>query len=200
VSICGYFRKKAVPIDISIEDGIAKLDGYDKRDRRESEWLGIIIHHTDIGGRTNPSEKKWRSMFTNISAYLAKKDKAYVSAHYIIGHYGELKEIIDPNKYEAFHAGKSSFVHPYTFERTKDCNRYFIGIELLGDGNLVPYSSQQMDALIKLTRKLMLYHPMIHPLCILPHSGVSPGRKVDPGRYFNWRKYYRCIFSDTPIQ
>ena len=167
---------------------------YDKRKRR-SEWCGIIIHHTTVGDREleEINESLWRKLFKNIASWLSKKDKHYVSAHYIIGRYGEMQQLVDPEKYEAFHAGKSWYWHPYHRKYVSDWNRYAIGVELVGDGNKGPYSKEQYEMLALLCKTLMQKHPSIHPLCITGHEVIAPKRKNDPGRMFDWKMFFELL-------
>jgi len=159
--------------------------------------VGIVIHHTWVPeSAKDKDETYWKKLFKNISAYLARKDKTYVSAHYHIGKYGECDELVDPDSSVAFHAGVSSFWNPISRTVVSGCNEHFIGIELLGDGNVMPYSSEQYDRLCKLLLFLMRNYPTIQPNLIVGHEMVSPGRKVDPGSFFDWRRMYRGLGLD----
>lgn len=170
------------------------LEGYDKRKRREKDWYGIIIHHTGVGNRKNISKSLWQKLNKNIANFLAKKDNIYVSAHYQISRDGKIIQIINPEYYEAFHAGKSSYYHPIYKTTKQDWNRYSIGIELLGDGNLHKYSRSQYNSLAKLTKDLINIYD-IDPSLIRGHYHISPGRKPDPGSLFDWNYFYSLIFS-----
>lgn len=171
---------------------IKTLDGHDKR-RKKNPWIGIVIHHTTVGNRTEISNSLWKRLHKNIAQYLAKKDKRYVSAHYQIGRMGEITQIIDPDRYVAYHAGKSSFWNPIQRKWISGCNDHFIGIELLGDGNKIEYSHEQYESLIELTSFLMNRYPSIIPNCIVGHEMVAPNRKIDPGKLFDWRYYFKHL-------
>jgi N-acetyl-anhydromuramoyl-L-alanine amidase len=165
--------------------------------KRLNPWVGIVIHHTGIGER-NPDEVEktmWDKLFLNISNYLSKNDDKYLSAHYHIGRYGEIKELADPIQAITYHAGKSSFWNPVHRKWTEGCNEFFIGIELLGDGNRGQYSEEQYKALGDLVDRLMAQFPSIEPNLIVGHEMVSPGRKTDPGFLFDWRKLYSYIYG-----
>lgn len=171
------------------------LTGADKRIRREKHWVGIIIHHTGVGGRKKIDEKLWRKLYVNLSNYLAKKDKNYVSCHYTIGRNGEITQIVDDRKFEAWHAGKSVYWNPISRRVCNDWNRHGVGIELIGDGNLHKYSAEQYESLINLCAELIERHPTIHPLAIVGHEHIAPNRKSDPGKYFNWTYFYQRLFA-----
>lgn len=173
---------------------VTKSDSADKRPRREKSWCGLVIHHTAISGQVPTTESLWRRMFSGVSSWLSKKDDTYASAHYLIGRFGEIIELVDPNKFEAFHAGKSEYWHPLLRKVVPDWNRYAIGIELLGDGNKTMYSDVQYQALAWLCRDLKKRYPTIHPQAIVGHEQVSPGRKIDPGKFFDWEKFFKAYY------
>lgn len=170
----------------------------DKRIRRENEWTGIIIHHTGISDELKKdlsNESLWRKFHTNVVRWLSKDDDIFVSAHYQIGRFGELSKIVDPVLYESFHAGVSEHYNAKLRRIVRDWNRWAIGIELVGDGNIIDYTESQYTSLISLCRQIMISFPEIHPQCILGHENIAPGRKSDPGQYFNWRRFYADLFD-----
>jgi AmpD protein len=168
------------------------IDGNDKATMYD-RWAGIVIHHTDIGGNADRDESNWRKLHKNIASYLGAKDDKSVSAHFQIGRYGEITQIINPEYYIAWHAGKSEFWHPLKRRWQPGCNDFMIGIELLGDGNLSGYTEEQYLSLANLITALMDKFKTIQPHCITGHEVVSPGRKVDPGKYFDWKKLFRLL-------
>lgn len=174
---------------------VSVIEGADFRKRREVEWFGIVIHHTGVGGRKELDQTMWDKLFVNLSDWLARKDDNYVSSHFVISRDGKIVQIIDPDKYEAFHVGESSWWHPWSRKLEKDWNRYAIGVELIGDGNLHEYSTEQYASLTKLCRDLMKRYESIHPLCITSHEAMSGGRKVDPGIKFEWARFFSGIFT-----
>ncbi len=105
-----------------------------------------------------------------------------VSAHYLIGRDGAVFELVDPDM-RAWHAGKG------TWHGRGDVNSRSIGIELDNDG-LSPFSEPLMDALeILLASRLAAYR--IGPDGVIGHSDMAPGRKIDPGRRFDWKRLAR---------
>ena len=167
----------------------------DKRPKREKSWQGIIIHATDVGGRKEISPTLWDTLSKNITEWLTRLDDRYVSAHYVIHRRGKIVQLVDPDKDEAFHAGVSLAWHPVLRTVTSDWNRYAIGIELIGDGDLHEFSEAQYKSLTELIRELMKKYPTIHPLCITGHQNISPGRKWDPGNKFDWKKLFKGIYG-----
>jgi len=160
-------------------------------------WTGIVIHHTGVGRHDPKTITKWRwqQLFKNIANYLQTKDKYYVSAHCIISREGVLRELVDPDKFVAWHAGKSSFWHPLRRKYRTGCNDFMLGIELLGDGNKADFSDKQYVALAQRCSLYLAKYKNIHPNCIVGHEMISPGRKVDPGYKFNWRKFYKLLYK-----
>lgn len=181
---------------MSTEIQISKvLDSPDKRPRSEKVWTGIVIHHTGLPTQIPQDRSSWEKFNASIAAWLSKKDDAYLSAHYQIGRFGEITQIVDPDRFESFHAGKSEFWHPGKRAVVQDWNRHSIGIELLGDGNLAEYSSEQYHSLAMLCQSLMNRYPSISPQCIVGHEQIAPGRKSDPGKMFDWRRFFGLLFK-----
>ncbi len=162
---------------------------------KNHKWVGIIIHHTGVADQDldKIAEDKWKSLFKNITSWFSNKE-SYVSAHFHIGRFGECIQVVDPDSHVAYHAGKSEFWNPFYRKLMTDWNIHAIGIELLGDGNKGVYSSAQYEKCAKLCALLMKRYSTINPLCIVGHEMISPGRKSDPGRFFDWQRLYRQIF------
>lgn len=161
---------------------------------RNQPWTMILTHHTGIGDRQGPeiSDSLWETLYTNISAYLARKDNIYVSSHYVISRKGEIKELVDPSEHVAYHAGVSSYWNPIQRRWMKNCNDFSIGVELIGDGNKVPFTTEQYEAHARLNKYLMTLFPTI---CFLAgHEMVSPGRKDDPGKWFDYKLLHSLTF------
>jgi N-acetylmuramoyl-L-alanine amidase len=107
---------------------------------------------------------------------------AKVSAHYTIDRAGRVYAHVAEEK-RAWHAGASWWAG-------KDkANDRTIGIELVNPGHefgYVPFSDDQIDALIELANGILSRHP-IPPRHVLGHSDVAPARKTDPGELFPWK-------------
>ena len=101
-----------------------------------------------------------------------------VSAHFLIRRDGGLIQFV-PCAKRAWHAGESSWKG-----RTR-CNDFSIGIEMEGTEE-VPFTAAQYRRLAVLTRVLQARYPIRD---IAGHSDVAPGRKTDPGPYFDWARY-----------
>lgn len=120
-----------------------------------------------------------------IHPYFEEIKDLRVSAHCLINRKGEITQYVNFNDM-AWHAGLSEF------NGRDKCNEYSIGIELEGSNNQ-PFTEQQYQSLAALTKEIMAAYPAITPERIVGHNDVSPGRKIDPGQYFNWEYYITLI-------
>lgn len=102
-----------------------------------------------------------------------------VSAHYLIAEDGEVLSLV-PEALRAWHAGAGSW------GRVTDVNSYSIGIELANSG-FTPFAAVQMDALTDLLKGIKARWD-IRPERVIGHSDMAPGRKIDPGARFDWRR------------
>ncbi len=102
-----------------------------------------------------------------------------VSAHYLIAADGEVMSLV-PEALRAWHAGAGRW------GAVTDVNSRSIGIELANDG-FSPFAAPQMDALADLLRGIRARWD-IRPERIIGHSDMAPGRKIDPGPRFDWRR------------
>jgi AmpD protein len=101
-----------------------------------------------------------------------------VSAHLLIDRQGVLTQFVPFTK-RAWHAGKSRF------QGREQCNDFSIGIELEGTDD-IPYEKIQYEQLILIIKLLMAHYPGITCDRIVGHSDIAPGRKTDPGSFFDW--------------
>lgn len=126
----------------------------------------VILHHTgsDTAARairilTDPSSR--------------------VSAHYVIGRDGRLVQLVEERS-RAWHAGDSRW------GGNADVNSSSIGIELDNTGD-EPFPGPQITALLALLSELRERY-RIPDANVIGHGDVAPGRKVDPSRYFPWKR------------
>lgn len=122
------------------------------------------------------------SLFTNtldLSAhpfYEGLKDLK-VSAHFLIRRVGEIIQIVSCND-RAWHAGQSFW------RGASGCNDFSIGIELEGTDES-PFEESQYVGLENLVRAIRAVYPIEE---IVGHSDIAPGRKTDPGPFFDWHR------------
>lgn len=108
-----------------------------------------------------------------------------VSTHLLVRRDGHLVQYV-PFALRAWHAGASCF------QGREGCNDFAIGIELEGD-DCTPFEPHQYRTLIRATRTIMAHYPAIDPGRIRGHSDIAPGRKTDPGPYFDWDLYLSAL-------
>ena len=109
--------------------------------------------------------------------YFKEIEGLRVSSHYLIRRDGTLVEYVSPEK-RAWHAGASSW------KGRERCNDFSIGIELEGSDD-VPFAEPQYATLTLLARELQA---RFGPVDFAGHSDVAPGRKTDPGPWFEWER------------
>lgn len=105
-----------------------------------------------------------------------------VSAHYVLSPAGEVWQLVEEVE-RAWHAGASRW------GAVTDVNSRSIGIEIVNTG-ATPFAARQMDALERLLRRILMRWS-IPPHRVVGHSCVAPGRKIDPGRHFDWARLAR---------
>jgi N-acetylmuramoyl-L-alanine amidase len=102
-----------------------------------------------------------------------------VSAHYVICKSGRITQLVAEGA-RAWHAGAGAW------RGMQDINSRSIGIELDNDGQ-GPFSKALMQSLESLLGG-MLPTWDIPPENVIGHSDMAPGRKFDPGPYFDWTR------------
>jgi N-acetyl-anhydromuramoyl-L-alanine amidase len=121
-------------------------------------------------------------LFTNLldaneHPYYAEIAHLKVSSHFLIRREGELIQFASCAQ-RAWHAGVSSW------EGRERCNDFSIGIELEGSDKCA-FEDAQYLTLQALIDALKKRYPIQH---IVGHSEIAPGRKTDPGPFFNWQR------------
>lgn len=109
-----------------------------------------------------------------------------VSAHFLIRRDGAVIQFVSTLD-RAWHAGASKF------GAREKCNDFSIGVELEGS-DFEPFEAAQYASLVELTEALRKAHPLRH---VAGHEHVAPGRKTDPGPYFDWA-HYRQLLASRP--
>lgn len=109
-----------------------------------------------------------------------------VSAHLLIKRSGELVQFVNLND-RAWHAGVSDYCG-----RT-NCNDFSIGIELEGD-DFSEFTAAQYQRLASVSLALSKAYPGITAASTCGHSDIAPGRKTDPGPFFEWA-HYRALWA-----
>lgn len=148
-------------VDLQIEDRPSPNFG-PRRNGLTPDY--VVLHHT--------------AMATSEAAIARLSDpEAQVSSHYVICKTGRVFRLVN-EEMRAWHAGAGEW------QGLQDMNSRSIGIELDNCGT-GPFSPPLMDALGLLLRDVLHRHS-IPPHHVIGHSDMAPGRKADPGPYFDW--------------
>ncbi|MDO8423887.1 MAG: N-acetylmuramoyl-L-alanine amidase [Parvibaculum sp.] len=134
----------------------------------------LVLHYTGMGSA--------EAAISHLCDPAAK-----VSSHYVVDEGGHVLRLVDEEK-RAWHAGVSSWAG------ISDLNGRSIGIEIVNcghDGGCPPYPDIQMQAVELLCQEIMSRHP-IAPRSVVAHSDIAPGRKEDPGEWFDWARLARA--------
>ncbi|RUA05561.1 MAG: N-acetylmuramoyl-L-alanine amidase [Gammaproteobacteria bacterium] len=146
-----------------------------KSDNFNSRIRQIIIHYT-----VTDTERSFEEL-------LGKDVHRAVSSHYLINNaiskkYPDIIYQLVPESKRSWHAGVSAW------GSDSDLNNSSIGIEIVNkDGNLYPFTQQQIEALIFLVKQIKQRYA-IKDINIIGHSDIAPSRKIDPGTLFPWKK------------
>lgn len=117
------------------------------------------------------------------------KRKHPVSSHYLLDRDGRLLQLV-PDHLAAWHAGVGSW------GTIRDLNQTSIGIEIVNTGS-EPFPDAQIDALIALLGDLTKRHDIARSQ-VIGHADLAPGRKIDPGKFFPWKKLFDAGFGIWP--
>lgn len=154
---------------------------------KQKKWRSPNFNERkDLGGRIFPDMiiLHYTGMKTAKAALERLCDPASeVSAHYVIEENGHIHQLVEDDK-RAWHAGKSYW------DGLTDINSASIGIEIVNPGHEFGYRcfpDKQIKALEGLLGVLVKRHN-IRADRILAHSDIAPGRKIDPGELFPWRR------------
>jgi AmpD protein len=109
-----------------------------------------------------------------------------VSAHFLIRRDGATLQFVAAGM-RAWHAGLS------LFRARERCNDFSIGIELEGTDSEA-FTGAQYASLAALTEALAAAYPL---RAVAGHEHVAPGRKTDPGPFFDWFAY-RALCLELP--
>lgn len=141
----------------------------------------IVIHNISLPpnqcGGNGVIELFTNTLNPNEHSYYAEIYTRKVSAHFFIRRDGELIQFVSCLQ-RAWHAGASNWLGR---ERCNDCS---VGIELEGN-DFEAFEAAQYTTLQQLITALKQTYPIQH---IVGHSDIAPGRKTDPGPYFDWLK------------
>lgn len=145
---------------------------------------GIVIHNISLppGEFGGPwiADLFLNRLDANAHPYFAEIADLKVSSHLLIRRGGEIQQFV-PFQQRAWHAGQSSW------EGRERCNDFTIGIELEGD-DFSPFEDNQYQQLAAVIKLLIQTYPKLSTERIKGHQHIAPGRKTDPGPFFDWQR------------
>ena len=153
----------------------------------------LVVHHISLPPGRFSGDAVER-LFTGrldpqAHPYFAQLRGLRVSAHFLIRRRGELLQFVGTES-RAWHAGLS------TFQGRERCNDFSIGVELEGDA-CTRFTEAQYRRLAALTVLLSARHPL---RWVAGHSDIAPGRKVDPGPFFDWPRYLESVRATALVR
>jgi len=163
----------------------------------------IVVHNislppNEFGACDTNGTHYVKALFTNqldwdAHPYFQTIKGAEVSAHLFIERDGAITQFVNFNE-RAWHAGRSSYLG------RPECNDYSIGIELEGS-DFVSFTSAQYEKLADVISAIYKAYPKTRRH-LTGHSDIAPGRKTDPGDYFEWARLRQLVAdatkNDTP--
>ena len=139
----------------------------------------IVIHNISLPpnhyGGNGIIELFTNTLNPEAHPYYAQIYTRKVSSHFLIRRDGELVQFVSCLQ-RAWHAGVSSW------QNRERCNDFSVGIELEGS-DFEMFEQKQYTQLKQLICALKNTYPIEF---IVGHSDIAPGRKTDPGPYFDW--------------
>ena len=130
----------------------------------------LVLHHT-----SQDTDEECIALF--------QKPESKVSSHFLVGKDGRLFQFVSL-EHRAWHAGVS-LLHGHMA-----LNRSSIGVEITGDGNRYPFTSAEIETIVRLVGVLTAMFELDAPW-IVGHQHVAPDRKNDPGALFPWNDVVR---------
>jgi len=134
----------------------------------------IVLHYT--GMATGQAAEDWLC-----------NPASEVSSHYLVHEDGRIVQMVREAD-RAWHAGKSFW------QGVADINSCSVGIEIVNPGHALGYArfpKRQVDAVTDLCAGIRDRHG-IRPERVLAHSDIAPGRKIDPGEKFPWKRLFEA--------
>lgn len=144
---------------------------------------GIVIHNISLPpgqfGGAWIADLFLNQLDTNAHPYFAEIAGLKVSSHLLIRRDGEIQQFVPFHK-RAWHAGKSCW------DGRECCNDFTIGIEMEGD-DFSAFEHIQYQQLARVIQCLVKNYAKLSQKRITGHEHIAPGRKTDPGPFFDWQ-------------
>ena len=188
-----------IPSSMTIDDGLLSaatwLASPNFNKRPEHTTIDTIVIHNislppnEFGACGSDGVHYVKALFTNqldwdAHPYFQTIKGAEVSAHLFIERDGAITQFVNFNE-RAWHAGRSSYLG------RPECNDYSIGIELEGS-DFVSFTAAQYHTLVAVVAAIYSAYPNTRRH-LTGHSDIAPGRKTDPGEFFEWARLRELI-------
>ncbi|MBX7229920.1 MAG: 1,6-anhydro-N-acetylmuramyl-L-alanine amidase AmpD [Burkholderiaceae bacterium] len=166
-----------------------QIDSPNQDERPSGTLIDLVVVHSISLPPGVFGGPQVQQLFTNClhpdeHPYFAQLAHLKVSAHFFINRNGAVTQFVSTYR-RAWHAGVSCLK---TVESSRErCNDFSIGIELEGTDSST-FSDLQYEAIASLAQVLHRAHPIAYWRA---HSEIAPGRKTDPGPYFDWDRLLR---------
>ena len=170
------------PDEVGWLAGATRIDSPNCDARPDGEIIRlIVIHNISLPPGVFAGDAVIE-LFTNrlnwdAHPYYAEIRGMQVSSHFFIRRDGALIQFV-PCTLRAWHAGVSAW------QGCERCNDFSLGVELEGRDD-APFSDAQYLTLNTLLATLKRAYPIEG---IVGHSDIAPGRKTDPGPFFDWSR------------
>lgn len=160
--------------------GVRRVPSPNVDDRPTGERIELVVIHNISLPPGQYGGGNIQALFTNALGgdahpFLAAVAGARVSSHLLIERDGTITQFA-PFERRAWHAGTSRFR-----ERSR-CNDFSVGVELEGT-DFDAFADRQYAALNRVLAVLSRTYPIA---AVCGHSDIAPGRKTDPGPFFEW--------------
>jgi len=174
---------KARPIQDHRLVGVPFIESPNQNERPDPQDIQLVVIHAislPPGQFETPGVTQ---LFTNTldpneHPYYRDIEALRVSAHLLIQRSGAITQYVAFDR-RAWHAGVSSW------GGREVCNDFSIGIEVEGTEDQ-PFEPIQYDVLNQVLNALITEYPNLSRTTIAGHADIAPGRKWDPGPFFEW--------------
>ena len=169
--------------------GVKQIPSPNFNQRPESAQIELVVIHNISLPPSQFGGGYIQQFFQNqldpsVHSYFESIQELKVSAHLLILRTGEVLQFVNLAQ-RAWHAGRSTYLGQ------QECNDYSIGIELEGSDDTA-FEEQQYQVLAQVIVSLQQAYPAIQQH-VAGHSDIAPGRKTDPGLFFDWVKLRTLI-------
>lgn len=180
-------KSSAAPVTFGIRHhrliGAAFIESPNQNERPDPDDISLIVIHAISLPPGDFGTSGVNQLFTNSlnpeeHPFYREIEALRVSAHLLIRRTGEIIQYVDFDR-RAWHAGIS------TWQGREVCNDFSIGIEMEGTEDR-PFAEIQYETLNGVLECLYLSYPKLSPDTVTGHEDIAPGRKWDPGPYFEW--------------